>query len=69
MRRIRMLTVLGGVLYLMFLAIPMASADCDTGQIELARVLCPAPATGHMYVCQDVHSGVPLFHSHCRIPR
>lgn len=67
MRRIRMLLVLGGAFFLMFLAIPMASADpCDENEVELARVLCPV-GTGYIYVCQDIHSGIPLAHQHCRI--
>lgn len=67
MRRLRMLLVLGGVFYLMFMAIPWASADgCDEGEVLLAKILCPGPA-GYIYVCQDLHSGIPLVHHHCRI--
>jgi hypothetical protein len=65
MRRLRMLLVLGGAFFLMFVSIPSASADCNLDEVELARIRCPGPA-GYIYVCQNVHSGLPLAHHHCR---
>lgn len=67
MRGPRAFLVLGGAFFHMFLAIPSASAHgCEEGQVELARILCPV-GTGYIYVCQDIHSGIPLAHQHCRI--
>ena len=68
MRRLRTFLVSIGVFYLMFFAIPWASADgCDFGERLIARVLCPVGQEGYIYVCQDLHSGVPLVHHHCKI--
>ncbi len=45
----------------------LAQSPCDPAGTEIARVICPPPMTGRIWICLD-HHGFPQIFPQCFMP-